>query len=211
MNFEIIDISRELKNGIVVWPGSKLFELKEIASFERGNKYCESELSMNMHTGTHVDAPAHFLRNGCKLGAVALDKFIGAVQVIEFLENKPIDLEFIKKCKIEKNKIIFKTLNSMNTSSVFNESFVAITSEVAQYLVEKKIGLVGIDGHSIQLFSDSNPKTHEILLENGVIVLEGLDLSNVLPGVYKLIALPLKLNQAEGAPVRAVLIKGTIE
>jgi arylformamidase len=160
-----------------------------------------------------MDAPLHFVKNGKSIDTINLNRVIGKAYVVEYNSNSQMSLDFIQNTKIPKgiSKIIFKTLNSHGEmAKTFNKDFIAISSTVADYLVAIGIDLVGIDGPSIQSFSDANNKTHEILLENEVIILEGLNLREVKQGIYNLIALPMKIANAEGAPIRAILTKGNI-
>jgi arylformamidase len=188
------------------------FTRKRIFTFEDGQDFEESELHFNTHTGTHVDAPSHFIRDGKSIDQVDLNKFCGKVYVFEHMQNKPIDYEDLAPLKKIRGlrKILFKTLNSVKSLSSFDENFIALTSEAASELANMKIDLIGIDGSSVQLYKDKVPTTHQVLLTNEIAILEGLDLSNVQTGFYTLVALPLKIEKGEGSPVRAVLLEGNL-
>ena len=138
---------------------------------------------------------------------------MGEVFVIEALGVSVIDKDFLSKKRFPRKckRVIFKTSNSSEVIQVeqFNKKFVALSSGGAQYLVDMGIELVGVDGPSVQLFHDDN-QTHEILLGNGVVILEGLNLHDVPSGSYRLLALPLHIPNAEGAPARVLLTKGRI-
>jgi arylformamidase len=206
----IFDITRTLSAEIPVWPGSQSFELRHHKFLEQDGVN-DSSISMNLHTGTHVDAPKHFVKDGDSVDRLRLEKMIGTCLVIEFLQSIPIDENFLKEHELLKSasRVLFKTLNSARTSknATFQKDFIAITSQAAEFLVEQGVQLVGIDGPSIQKFDDQTNSTHEILLKNKVIILENLDLSKVAEGFYHLTALPLKIANAEAAPIRAILTR----
>ena len=162
--------------------------------------------------GTHVDAPAHFIENGATVEQLALDVLVGRATVVERLNDDIITPEILEAETLpaETKRLLFKTKNSALWSDPdhqFNPDFVALNAESASWMVDNGIKLVGIDYLSIQMFKDTEPLTHRILLDAGIIILEGLSLQAVNPGEYQLICLPLKLAGSEGAPARAILIE----
>lgn len=196
---------------MVVWPGDPGVEIDLVSRIEEGANANVSHLSLGVHTGTHVDAPFHFIPAGDSLDKVPLDHFIGEAEVIELP-----GIELITQSDLEKidslghiNRVLFKTRNSKIWESggdQFREDFVALSPGAASYLVDLGIKLVGIDYLSIAPYKESRP-THGVLLGAGVSVLEGLDLSKVSPGRYTLFCLPLKIQGIDGAPARAILVK----
>lgn len=206
---KIVDISMNLLEGMVTWPGDPEVRIEWMARIGKDSYANISELSFGLHTGTHIDVPKHFIDNGWDMDSLKLDTLIGRVEVVEVPED--LDLitgDMLKKMTIENfDRILFKTRNSQlwtKGANVFQQDFVALGACGAEYLVSKGCRLVGIDYLSIAPYSD--PKTtHVKLLEAGVVVLEGLDLSKVQPGEYELVCLPLKLAGREGAPARAIL------
>lgn len=209
MAFELIDISRRLNSEIAVWPGSRSFERRVLQSFEQGGTFRESEVALNIHTGTHMDAPAHFVRDGVSMDGIDLRRMLGRVSVVDVGERQVINREFLATLDLGSvPRVLFKTRNSRQEPKNFDKDFVAFTPAAAAYLKEKGLRLVGIDGPSVQSFHDKDNATHEILLGAGIVVLEGLMLGHVVAGIYTLLALPLKIEGAEGAPLRAVLLKG---
>ncbi|MFA6238836.1 MAG: glycosyltransferase [Bacteriovorax sp.] len=205
----IIDITAPLHNNLPVWPGSISFTQNILKNHE-ADSFHESEIAMNIHTGTHMDAPLHFVQNGKSIDQIDLRRLIGKVFVLEYNDNTHISPEYLRQQNIPNgcNKIIFKTLNSHGEpQKTFNENFIAITSHTADWLVSAGMDLVGIDGPSIQAFHDKNNLTHEILLKNEILILEGLYLKEARQGLYNLIALPLLIENAEGSPIRAILTK----
>ncbi len=168
-----------------------------------------SRLNMDVHTGTHIDAPWHFIQSGATVEALELGMLIGPARVEALPEVSSITALDLETLQIPPGteRLLLQTRNSKLWSaedSQFREDFVALTSDAAQWIVNHGIGLVGIDYLSVQRFSDG-PLTHKLLLGASVIIVEGLDLSGVQPGLYELCCLPLKLVGADGAPARAVL------
>ena len=161
------------------------------------------------HTGTHIDAPLHFVDDAKTTLEIPLEKLVGPCQVVDLQGKTKIsaaDLEALNLLPgVE--KLLFKTDNSRlwdNMTHSFYEDFCALTADAAQWVVDHSIHLVGIDYLSIQLYHDSF-ETHVILLSNEVVIVEGLDLRHVEPGAYRLICLPLKIKGVEGTLARAIL------
>lgn len=208
---EIFDISISITPDMPVWPGDQRVSITRMSSIENGDNANVSHLYLGAHTGTHVDAPIHFLTNGAPLEEIPLQHFIGDVQVIEILDVDLITAEVLKTriVNVDSSRVLFKTKNSKiweEGSDKFHRDFVALSQGAAQYLVEKHIQLVGIDYLSIAPFKNSGP-THKTLLGAGIVILEGIDLSGVEPGDYKLFCLPLKIIGVDGAPARVILIR----
>lgn len=206
----IYDISMPLSDMTPVWPSSKPFKIKWLKNIEKDGVN-ESELSFNTHTGTHIDLPFHFIKAGKTGRDLSLERLLGKAMVVEFVGKNNIDAKFLDTIDIPKdcNKLLFKTsISQFNPKpSTFREDYVALGRAGAKWIVDKGIDLVGIDYLSIEAYSNTDNRIHKLLLENNVIILEGLILNNVEKGYYKLLALPLSIPEAEGAPVRAVLIK----
>jgi len=212
-NCEVIDISRPLTPQIPVWPGSNTFK-HEVLHRHESDCFHESEISMNLHTGTHYDFPLHAIKGGKPQGHFLLSRYIGKTIVLEYRDPGHIPASFLKN-SVNLNhykNVLIKTSNSKRQSTdSFNKDFIALEKEAATWLADQNINLIGVDGPSVKIFHEKENTTHEVLLNNDTLVLEGLDLSRVSPGVYTLIALPLSIPDGEGAPTRAVLIKGTIK
>lgn len=206
------DISLKIESGMVVWPGSMAVSLARDAKIEDGANANVSNLSLGVHTGTHVDAPFHFLPEGSRVDTLPLELLMGKVQVVQIAENVvEIDQDVISTLEIEQgiDRILFKTRNSKfwkTNPKEFQPNFVGITENGAVALVDREIKLIGIDYLSIAPYKKSRP-THEVLLKSGMIIIEGLDLGDVKPGIYTLICLPLKLKDTDGAPARVILIE----
>jgi len=205
---KIIDISLPLTSDLPVWPGDPEFELVQVKQLPDDG--CnETRLQLGSHTGTHIDAPRHFIYDGATLEKVPLSILIGDACVVESLGVKEISADVLNGLGIPANvvRLLLKTENSelwRSKRERFYEDFAALTLDGAEWLVERGVKLVGIDYLSVQRFRD--PKTtHEVLLNAGLVLLEGLDLTSVLVGKYELICLPLRVIGAEGAPARAIL------
>lgn len=208
----IHDISLTVTPNLPTWPGDPKVELERVEKIEDGANANVSRLSAGVHTGTHVDAPFHFLADGTAVDTLPLEILFGAVQVVELGDQVDlITAEVIQSAGLIHGveRILFKTRNSAfwaRGETEFQTGFVAISAEGAEYLVQQGIQLVGIDYLSIAPFKNSRP-THQILLKAKIVVIEGLDLSKISPGVYQLACLPLKLGGSDGAPARTVLIE----
>jgi arylformamidase len=208
---KIFDITLTITPDLPVWPGDLKVELARVKKMEEGSHDNLSQMRMGVHTGTHVDAPYHFVADGKKIDQVDLKQLIGPVQVVQIPDDVTlITAEVLKKAQIDTNihRILFKTRNShcwLKENKVFEKDFVGISEDAARFLVDLKMIFVGLDYLSVAPFRNSVP-THVTLLGAGMVLLEGADLSRVDPGRYTLYCLPLKLGATEGAPARVVLI-----
>jgi arylformamidase len=207
---KIYDITVEMREDMPFFPGDeKVFELTSLLNVAMGDDYSIKKLSMLTHSGTHLDAPSHFIPDGKNLDEMPLSTFIGTAQVININDDEKIDIDALKNIEIEPGMIIlFKTKNSMlwKENKSFVANYVYITPAAAQWLVDHRIRLVGIDYLSADKYDNfGDSKTHQILLGNEVPILEGINLSEVFPGRYHLTCLPLKIKGLDGSPVRAIL------
>jgi len=209
-----IDISVPVRNGMVHWPGDPAYHLNRIRDFANGDSHVLSEMSLGVHTGTHMDAPLHFVRGGATIDQIPLDATVGEARVIEIADPESVKPAELEGAGIRAGeRILFKTINSTVAwrTEHFHKDFVYISREAAAFLVSAGIRSVGIDYLSIGGFYKDGLETHRALLGAGIWVIEGLNLSAVSPGPCDLICLPLKLVDAEGAPARAIVrpINGT--
>lgn len=205
---KIYDVSVPISPELPVYPGDPGVGVVLKESIANGHPCNVSALSFGAHTGTHIDAPYHFIESGIKVDEIPINLLIGRTLVVEFTAPR-IDAAVLKEVDLgEHVRVIFKTRNSyLWSSNKFVEDYVHVTPEAAEILVECGIKLVGIDYLSIEQYRSTNYRTHHILLSNGVIIIEGLNLSEVEPGDYELICLPLKIKDADGAPARVILRK----
>ncbi|MCB2226152.1 MAG: cyclase family protein [Desulfarculaceae bacterium] len=204
---KIIDISLTMQPGMPVWPGDPSLEISRVQDLAAGDPATVSKLCCGAHAGTHVDAPGHFLPQGAMADQLALPDLVGPALVIDVGPERRITPQRLA-LPPGTERVLIKSRNSAlwsQESQAFREDFAALTVEAAAHLVAQGVRLVGADYLSVQLFDDPTDDTHRILLEAGVVILEGLNLAPVSPGVYFLACLPLKLAGCEGAPARAVL------
>jgi arylformamidase len=206
----IYDVSVPITNTMPVWPSDPPVQLTPKSHLSRDGTQTVrlTKIDMGSHTGTHIDAPWHFLENGKRLNEIPLTRLIGAALVV-LLENKKsiskVDLESINLLGYA--RILLKTDNSKHwNDKTFYEDFVYLEPDGAQYLVDKHVNVVGIDYLSIDQFKSVKHPSHFVLLENEVVILEGLNLSRIEPGPYNMTALPLNLQEVDGAPTRVILM-----
>lgn len=187
-----------------------MVRLERTADVSRGDQYSMTCMSTSVHTGTHVDAPAHFLRDGRTVEQLDLEVGIGPARVIDLTHvDNEITARDLAAASLPAGteRVLLKTRNSAFwQQNSFREDYVGVSPDAAQWLVEKSLRLVGIDYMSVERFASTDFATHKILLQAGVYILEGVNLAGIAPGTYHLICLPLKLGGAEGAPARAVLL-----
>ncbi len=210
---KIIDISVPISPGLPVWPGDPPVELARYRAISAGDDCNVSRICCSVHSGTHVDAPEHFIDNALTVEDLSLETLVGPALVIEVPAAGAIEPNFLESISLPHGtvRLLFKTRNSdlwRKPDHSFHSDYVALSSQSAAWIVDRGIRLVGVDYLSVQMFADSEPLTHCTLLKAGVIVVEGINLQNVRPGSYQLICLPLKLVGSDGAPARAVLIEG---
>ena len=209
---KIFDISLTMHPGMVVWPGDPAVQMERLTKIENGDNCNVTFLSTAVHAGTHVDAPFHFISDGTTIETLPLDVLIGPAQVIQIPEDEAvIDRKALEKAEFMPGvtRVLFKTRNvkiRVAGDREFEPSFVAVSADAAELLLEKGVKLVGVDYLSVAPFNNSRP-THEILLGAKVVLLEGIDLDEVEPGLYTLYCLPLKLAGSDGAPARTILIQ----
>lgn len=201
-----IDVSIPLEVGMTVWPGDLEFSFEPDRRIAQGANANTSFLHLSTHTGTHCDAPWHFIDNGKKLDAVDYSVFFGKAQVIEWNYDEHISAEKLKDIQFSP-RVLFKTKNSsLPTVGSFHPNFIGILPDTAELLVSQGVRLVGIDYLSIAPYKQSRP-THEIFLKHEVFIVEGLRLAGIPAGVYEFVVLPLAIVGADGAPCRAFIYK----
>ena len=214
-----IDISTPMTDGMVHWPGDPECHIKLHVKLgdpipgQPGKKIpCNlTHLTLSAHTGTHMDAPRHFVRDGETMEQLPLDAVIGPCRVIELKHNEHITVEELRPHKLKRGeRVLFKTKNSPRAWKMapkFDVDFVHIPQATAHYLVERGVMTVGIDYLSIGGYNRDGVECHQIMLGAGIWVIEGIDLTKIKPGKYDLTCLPLKITGADGAPCRAILRK----
>jgi arylformamidase len=206
----IIDISLSLKPDFPVWPGHPEIRFKKIQEIGKGSKANVTQIELGAHSGTHLDAPLHFLADGFDVTGLDLETLIGPALLIDVSDVQVVNAALLETLSIPQDteRLLIKTSNSQlwsENNTDFNPDFVAVSNSGAKWIVERGIQLVGVDYLSVAPYGNSGP-THRTLLQAGVIPVEGLNFNGVKEGEYHLICLPIKLEGCEGAPARAVLI-----
>jgi arylformamidase len=207
----IYDISLPISESLVVWPGDPPIRITQPHHLDRGDEATVTRLDMGAHTGTHVDAPAHFVPGGSGVDTLDLNVLVGPALIIDAREADALSAAVLETLPIPTGteRVLFRTRNSdlwARGEPEFHEDFVAITEDGARWLIERGVRLVGVDYLSVAPFDAVTP-THRALLRAGVVAIEGLDLSGIGPGAYQLVCLPLKIVGTDGAPARAILIE----
>jgi arylformamidase len=201
-----IDVTVPIRDGMLHWPGNPAIVITQTEHLERGDDATVSSISFGAHTGTHVDAPAHFIVGGTGVERIGLDRLIGPARVVDLGEVERIDPSHLESVDLRpQDRVLFKTRNSRHWQErQFRPDYTFLSPEAARWLVQRDVWTVGIDYLSIGGI-ESGVETHRILLGVGICIIEGLDLSRVGPGAYDLICLPLRLEGLDGAPARVVL------
>lgn len=204
----IHDVSLTIRPGMVVWPGDMGVRLEQVKSQAAGDRANVGSIQLGLHTGTHVDAPRHFIAGAAGVESLALDALIGPVWVADMGPIRAISADDLAHADVPGNarRLLLKTGNGrLWADDAFHDDFAHLTPDAARWIVGRGIGLVGVDYLSVEAFEGSGD-THEILLGAGVAVVEGLNLTDVEQGWYQLCCLPLKVLDGDGAPARVVLI-----
>ena len=204
----VIDIS--VPNGTAqhVYPGDPVPRIESVHRIRDGAAANVSLLVMGSHTGTHVDAPHHFIDDGPRLGEVALERMVGPAVVVDCRGRRCVDARALADAPIQNGDIVLcRTDNSERWAAPsFQKDFTYVTVDAAEYLLSLGVRALGFDYLSIEEFGSPDFPVHHVLLGAGVFVIEGLDLRAADPGRYVLVCLPLKFPELDGAPARAVLL-----
>lgn len=205
---QIFDISLTIQNSMLVWRDDPPVNVEVIAKVEKDG-YGQANLILSTHSGTHVDAPNHFVAGGIGVDQIPLEKLIGPCKVLDLIgmdrmEILPEDLGEVKKG----DRILLKTGNyKLLKGSEFPDQYVSLSVDAAKFLADKEIYLVGTDFLGIEKENAPGHPVHTTLLSAGIVNVEGLDLENVPAGNYEIVCLPLKIKDGDGAPARVILIK----
>lgn len=205
----IHDVSVPIRPGMATFPTDPAVRVEPFLSIAKGDGCNVSHLSLGSHTGTHLDAPVHFVPGGATVDQLPTDLLIGAARVFELGVRDKIDRADLTGLDLRgRERILFKTRNSgLWPSGRFEEDFVYLTGAAAEHLVDSGVRLVGVDYLSVEGYRVEGGPAHKALLRAGVVIVEGLDLGAIRPGDYELVCLPMKLAGGDGAPARVVLIE----
>jgi arylformamidase len=204
----LVDVSVILEGGLATYPGNPPFELQPVKRIAAGGSSNVSQLVMGTHTGTHVDAPRHFFDDRPGVDALPLDLLVGRARVIDLPTRGGItETELAEAGLREDLRVLLRTPNSAlwNAGDGFHQDYTYLSEGGARFLVDQGVKVVGIDYLSVEQFKKAGAPAHHALLGNGVVVIEGLNLSEAEAGLYEMYCLPLRIAGADGAPARVVL------
>ncbi len=204
---KLLDVSVRLAAGIPVYPGNPDFELQPVTRIADGESSNVSRLVMGTHTGTHVDAPKHFFDDGLGVDALPLDLLLGRARVVEITKRGGIGATELTEAGLREDiRVLLKTSNSaLWNGEAFHQDYTHLTEGGARYLVDQGVKVIGIDYLSVEQFKKAGGPAHRALLSQGVVIIEGLNLSETEPGMYEMYCLPLRIGGGDGAPARVIL------
>ena len=204
---KLIDVSVSLDPSLASYPGNVPFSLEANKRLANGDSSNVSALHMSAHSGTHVDAPRHFFDEAPGTEALPLEMLIGRTRVIEVRTRGGITADDLRGIDLAEDvRLLIKTPNSrLWGDPTFHSDYIGVTESAARYLVEHGIKVVGVDYLSVEVFHTPGAPAHHVLLGGGTIVIEGLNLRDVDPGIYEMYCLPLRIVGSDGAPARVVL------
>jgi arylformamidase len=204
---KLIDVTVPMDASLPTYPGNTPFTIEAVKRIARGDTSNVSTLHMSAHSGTHVDAPRHFFDDAAGADALPLELMLGRARVIEINSRFGIGAAELADLDLSDDiRVLFKTSNSrLWASPEFNQSYVGITASGAEHLIAHGIKVVGVDYLSVEEFKKPGAPAHHVLLGGGAIIIEGLNLREVEPGVYDMLCLPLRVVGADGAPARVLL------
>jgi arylformamidase len=203
-----IDVSVTVRHGMPHWPDNPPIVVQRPMEIVRGHACNLSHLAMGVHTGTHIDAPVHFIHQAAGVDEMPLAATMGPARVIEIADPREITADELRGHLLQAGeRVLFRTANSPRAwqADTFVEDFVYISEQAAEHLAETGVRTVGVDYLSVGGYHADGAKIHRILLSAGIWIIEGLDLSAVSAGRYEMICLPVKLHGSDGAPARALL------
>jgi arylformamidase len=208
------DVSLTLRPDMPTWPNEQGPRIEPLKRMARGDSSNVSLVTFGDHTGTHVDPPVHFIEGGVGIDRIPVDALVGECQVVGYDEDEHISQKWLETAAIGQGtqRVLFKTRNSLrwvDPLAPFDKDFIALDETAAHWLVRRGAKLVGIDYLSIEPFGSGKigHPVHVALLRAGVVIVEGLDLHEVQPGMYDLVCAPLRIQDGTGSPARVFLIE----
>jgi arylformamidase len=204
---KLIDVSVSIDSNLATYPGNTPFTLEAIKRLVRGDSSNVSTLHLSAHAGTHVDAPRHFFDDGGGVEALPLEMLCGRTRVIELTTRRSVTAEDLAPFDLSEDvRLLLKTHNSrLWGTREFHTDFIGVTEGGARFLVDRGVKVLGIDYLSVEQYKTPGAPAHHVLLGGGTIVIEGLNLRDVDPGIYEMFCLPLPVVGSDGAPARVVL------
>lgn len=210
----IYDVTIPISERMPVWPGEQGVRIEAMARIAQGDRVNASRVNISSHTGTHVDAPYRYIQKGTTADRLPLKLLMGPAFVAEVdgLEGNTIQVYDLARLHFpaDTRRLLLKTSNSelwQSGYTDFERDFVHLAPKTAEWLVKRKIGLIGMDYLSVEAFGARECRVHHALLGAGVVILEGLNLSRVPPGPCELVCLPLKIEGSDAAPARVLVIR----
>jgi arylformamidase len=205
-----LDITIPIRNGMVTWPGDRTVTVSKSSTIGVNDAEANvTAISLSAHTGTHIDAPLHFMPDGTDITTIPFDHLIGPAKVIHITDAHQITFSELKEADIESgDRLLFRTRNSDSDWSMqpFMEDYVYLSTNAAQYLIKLGVMCIGVDYLSVA-GEENGKEVHQLILGEGITIIEGLDLRAIVPGNYEMIALPMKIAGADGAPARVLIRK----
>lgn len=205
MASKVFDITLPMSNALACWPGDAPFRFEWTCRRADGESVNVGQVSMSVHTGTHIDAPFHFSDAGPTVEKLSLEPFIGPARVIDLGGRPAIRREDLESFDLSQTPRVLLRSDAWLDHSRFPKTIPTMTRDVPGWLASQRVTLVGVDVPSVDAIDSKDLPIHHALGENRIAILESLSLNGVPEGVYELIAVPLKLSGADGAPVRAIL------
>lgn len=204
---KLYDVSLTIYPGMLKWPGNPPVAIDTVKSIAQGDSSNVSLLHIGTHTATHIDAPGHFIPGAPGVDSIGPEVLLGQARLFQLPEAHHIDRKLLEGLDLKGvERLLLGTRNSaLLKQGRFDLDYAFVSADAARYLVDTGIKLVGVDYLSIEEYQKEGRPTHHILLEAGLVVVEGLDLTGVPAGDYELLCLPLKLKDADGAPARVFL------
>lgn len=202
----IYDVTVPLAPGMLAYPGDPVFEIEPVHTVGE-TPFCLSRMVLTTHSGTHVDAPAHFLAGGATVDQLPLEILLGKARVVELSTRERVDRADLEALDLADDlRVLLKTrMSGQMLKAGYQEDHLYLTVDAAHYLAQAGLKLVGFDYLSIDRFGSADFPAHHALLEAGVVLVEGLDLSEVEAGEYEMSCLPLRVGGGDAAPARVVL------
>jgi arylformamidase len=202
-----LDVTVPIRDGMVHWPGDPAVRVTRVKDLEHGHPATVTHLDLGVHTGTHVDAPVHFIAGAPGIHELPLGSLLGPARVVALPDARTITAQVIEKiAPVAGERLLFRTDNSTRCwrNDTFVPDYTYLSLAAARALAAERVATVGVDYLSIG-GGDDGPAIHRVLLESDICVIEGLNLSQIAPGLYDLICLPLRIHDADGAPARVLL------
>lgn len=203
----LLDVSVPLAAGMPAYPGNPDFEIQPVKRIADGASSNVSRLVLGTHTGTHVDAPRHFIEDGLAVDTLPLELLVGRARVVEIPKRGGIGAEELAAAGLREDiRVLLKTPNSaLWNGEEFHPDYTYVSEEGARYLVAQGVKVVGVDYLSVEQFKKAGAPAHRALLSQGVVIIEGLNLSEAEAGMYEMYCLPLRVAGGDGAPARVIL------